>query len=164
MVLISSYIILPTVAIAESSQQNMTDSSNQNQITTASDISQVDNKDIVSSEKDNNTLEESTKQDSMKDTTESTEESNEISEGEENSPGKNKIDNGEAKVFSTPKKSSINDIKDWVTLDTNFGNKKDDTSQLIINLTTKVSNTPINFIPKGTKITCHLSNELISYP
>ncbi|EKL7558970.1 hypothetical protein PSN82_002616 [Enterococcus faecalis] len=163
-VLISSYIILPTVAIAESNQQNTTDSSNQNQITTSSDISQVDNKDIVSSEKDNNTLEESTKQDSMKDTTESTEESNEISEGEENSLGKNKIDNGEAKVFSTPKKSSINDIKDWVTLDTNFGNKKDDTSQVIINLTTKVSNTPINFIPKGTKITCHLSNELISYP
>lgn len=50
-VLFSSQILLPTVAIAETNQQNTTDSNNQNQVMIPTDSSQVEDENIVSSEK-----------------------------------------------------------------------------------------------------------------
>ncbi|HAP3848049.1 TPA: hypothetical protein IUT85_002726, partial [Enterococcus faecalis] len=64
-VLFSSQILLPTVAIAETNQQNTTDSNNQNQVMIPTDSSQVEDENTVSSEKDNNISEESSKHNSV---------------------------------------------------------------------------------------------------
>lgn len=47
-----SQMLLPTVAIAETNQQNTTDSNNQNQVMIPIDSSQVEDENTVSSEKE----------------------------------------------------------------------------------------------------------------
>lgn len=84
-VLLSSYIILPIIAIAESTQQNTTDSSNQNQVITSDDRSQVGDKDTVSSEKDNNASEEIYKNDTAVNSSENNKTDNSVASEESTS-------------------------------------------------------------------------------
>lgn len=116
-VLFSSQILLPTVAIAETNQHNTTDSNNQNQVMIPADSSQVEDENTVSSEKDNNISEESSKHNSAITPSESNQADQSIS-FEENTSISNDttqvVNDNDGKKLSDNRENVINESPSYV--------------------------------------------------